>query len=188
MANNNNNRRKKINAEIELPILAQPSSPYTAEDAQQREAQGHETTQPAEPATGAPDDKHGLDMKDAAERMAYARRVKAQIREQSPRDNLRVSCPDTMDEEAAVRHEQHLRIKRLARALDDGVRAAKQAGDLSKIKAAIDAAGKLHELERLAHGIEDAPPETRAIVVMPGGMTAEEWQRNVAAPASGREN
>ena len=93
--------------------------------------------------------------------------------------------------ERRIRQKQEDRLKRLESALDNAI--TESAHDAGKMKQAIDAAARLHELERQMHNIEDKPPETRAVALLPDMVTAEAWQaRQAARPqdenASGRTN
>jgi len=93
--------------------------------------------------------------------------------------------------ERRIRRKQEDRLNRLESALDNAI--TESAHDAGKMKQAIDAAARLHELERQMHNIEDKPPETRAVALLPDMVTAEAWQaRQAARPqdenASGRTN
>lgn len=98
---------------------------------------------------------------------------------QSPAEAIRAAT------ERQVRSEQATRLDRLKAVLDRAIE--ESAHDAGKLKQAVDAAARLHELERKQHGIEDKPPETRAIALLPDIVSAEEWQRR-HAPAPGTED
>jgi transposase-like protein len=78
--------------------------------------------------------------------------------------------------------EQRRRIERLKVLVDT---AMLEDMDAQRLKAITETVTKLHVAERQAYGIEDKPPETRAVIIVPSVATAAEWQEKQARELAG---
>ena len=183
------------------PTTTQQSATTQAADGDQLGASTGPAAAQATPATGGAGRDQGVPSQDGSDNGARhsgggvtgsSRDSDAQQPRHMTGDPRHITATDARElNERRIRQKQEDRLKRLESALDNAI--TESAHDAGKMKQAIDAAARLHELERQMHNIEDKPPETRAVALLPDMVTAEAWQaRQAARPqdenASGRMN